>query len=150
MITIQRLGDEKRKPIIAFNQFCFPTDSWKEEDWEELLKDEKAIYYALLEDERIIGNIFIYNWKGENDYVKIMNIAIHPDYRRRGLAHQLLNHAAEEMKKVEMKRFCGETRASNQNMQKVFEDCGYTLNRIEEDYYENPKESAYKYVLQLP
>lgn len=149
MITIHELNAEKIRPIIEFNQLCFPTDYWKEEDWNDLLKDEKAIYYALLDCGKIVGDVFIYNWKGEKDYIKIMNIGIHPDYRKQGLAHKLLNHVTEEMKKLEMKRFCGETRASNVTMQKVFEDCGYELNLIEEGYFENPNESAYKYVLQL-
>lgn len=149
MITIKELNIEKLRPIIEFDKFCFPTDYWKEEDWNDLLVDKKAIYYALLDRDKIVGNVFIYNWKGEKDYIKIMNIVIHPDYRKQGLAHKLLNHVTEEMKKIEMKRFCGETRASNGTMQKVFEDCGYKLDKIEEGYYDNPNESAYKYVLQL-
>ena len=78
-----------------------------------------------------------------------MNLAIHPDYRGQGLAHKLLNHVTEEMVKDEMYRFCGETRSTNYGMQKVFEDCGYKLNRVEENYFDNPPESAYKYVLQI-
>jgi len=149
MITIKELNADKLNSIIDFDKFCFPTDYWKEEDWYELLDDEKAIYYALLDRDKIVGNAFIYNWKGEKDYIKIMNVAIHPDYRKQGLAHRLLNYVTEEMKKLGMKRFCGETRASNITMQKVFEDCGYTLNKIEDGYYDNPNESAYKYVLNL-
>lgn len=38
---------------------------------------------------------------------------------------------------------------SNKAMKKVFEDCGYKLNKIEEGYFDNPSESAYKYVLQV-
>lgn len=149
MVTIKELNAENIKSIINFDKLCFPKDYWKEEDWKDLLEDEKAIYYALLDGNKIVGDIFIYNWKGEKDYIKIMNIAVHPDYRKQGLAHKLLNHVTEEMKKLEMKRFCGETRASNKRMQKVFEDCGYKINVIEDDYYDNPNESAYKYVLQL-
>lgn len=149
MITIKELDEKNSQDIIEFDKLCFPTDYWKEDDWKDLLKDEKAIYYALLDCNKIIGDIFIYNWKYEKDYIKIMNIAIHPNYRKQGLAHKLLNHVTEEMKKVGMRRFCGETRASNEKMQKVFEDCGYKLSKIEEVYYENPNESAYKYVLQL-
>ena len=149
MITIKKLHSEKLGPIIAFDKFCFPKDYWKEEDWKELLADERSIYYALLDGDRLIGNIFIYNWKGEKDYIKIMNLAIHPDYRKQGLACRLLTHAAEEMKQLDMKRFCGETRASNKAMQKAFERCGYRLDHIEEAYYDHPGESAYKYVLQL-
>ena len=149
MLEIQRLNVQSMEKIIAFDKLCFPTDFWKEEDWKELLEDERAVYYAAMDGERIAGDVFIYNWKGEQDYVKIMNVAVHPEYRRQGLAQRLLNHVTDEMRKVDMKRFCGETRASNQAMQRTFEACGYRLNRVEEGYYQNPDESAFKYVLQL-
>lgn len=149
MIEIKQLNAEHMREIVLFDKTCFPTDFWKEGDWKELLEDPRAIYYALLDGDKIVGNVFIYNWEGEKDYIKIMNIAVDADYRKQGLAHRLLNHVRAEMKKIGMQRFCGETRASNKDMQRVFESCGYFLNLIEEDYYDNPNESAYKYVLQI-
>lgn len=149
MIQIKILGIEKIEEIMSFDKFCFPVDFWKEEDWRDLLEDPKAIYYALLDSEKIVGDVFIYNWKGENDYVKIMNLAVHPDYRKQGFAHKLLNYVTDEMRKQDMLRFLGETRESNKAMQKVFEDCEYVLNKVEEKYYHNPEESAYKYILQI-
>ena len=148
-ITIGILGSENEEELIAFNKLCFPTDFWKKEDWHELLSDPRAVYYALLDGGELVGNVFIYNWQGEDDYVKIMNLSVHPNYRGVGLAHRLLDHVTAEMSKLGMKRFCGETRAANFAMRKVFEDCGYHLNRIEEDCFDNPPESAYKYVLEI-
>lgn len=148
-LQLQVLHSERTEAIIAFNKLCFPTDFWKEDDWKDLLADERAVYYAVMDGETIAGDVFIYNWKGEDDYVKIMNLAVHPDYRGQGLAHRLLDHVTEQMRAVGMCRFCGETRASNAAMQRVFEDCGYELNRIEEGYYTSDGESAYKYVLKL-
>ena len=149
MIEIKQLTAERIEEIIAFDRLCFPADFWREEDWMDLLHDPRAVYYGLLADGKIAGDVFIYNWKGEKDYVKIMNIAVHPDYRGRGLARMLLNHAAEQMKNDGMHSFCGETRAANKAMQKVFEDCGYVIRSVEENYYDHPAESAYKYVLRL-
>lgn len=149
MIIIETLGPERREDIMAFDRLCFPTDCWKEEDWKELLEDERAVYCAALEDGRIVGDVFIYNWQGEKDYVKIMNIAVHPDYRGQGLARRLLQRVTEDMRALGMRRFCGETRASNRAMQRAFEGCGYELDRVEEHYYDHPDESAYKYVLQI-
>lgn len=149
MISIQRLDIGQIQAIIQFNHLCFPVDFWKTEDWEELLADERAIYYALMDGEKIVGDAFIYNWMGEKDFVKLMNFAIHPDYRRQGLAKRLLEHVTAEMSALGMKRFCGETRASNRAMQRTFERCGYRLNRMEENYYEKPPEGACKYVLQM-
>ena len=53
------------------------------------------------------------------------------------------------MKELGMGCCGGETRASNLPMQRLFEKMGYRLDRIEENYYQNPDESAYKYVLQF-
>ena len=59
----------------------------------------------------------------------------------------MLEKAAEELKASMLMRCCGETRESNLAMRRVFERCGYRLNKTEESYYENPTESACKYVL---
>lgn len=148
-MRLTTLGVENIEAVTAFDKFCFPTDCWKTEAWHELLSDPRAIYYAFLEDGQIVADVFIYNWQGEKDYVKIMNLAVHPAYRNQGLAHKLLEHVTTEMGKQEMRRFCGETRSTNYAMQNVFTGCGYKLSTIEEAYYDDPTESAYKYVLQL-
>lgn len=61
----------------------------------------------MTDGDKLIGNVFIYNWKGERDYVKIMNVSVHPDYRNRGVAGLLLDHVTEEMVRDGMRFFCG-------------------------------------------
>ena len=90
MIEIKQLNVEYIRQIVLFDKACFPTDFWREEDWKELLEDPRAIYYALLDGDKIVGDVFIYNWKGERDYIKIMNIAVHADYRKQGLFPTIL------------------------------------------------------------
>ena len=79
----KRLTLSEYDAIVAFDRLCFPQDHWTEEDWRELLADERAVYLALLDDGRIVGDVFVYNWQGERDYGKIMNLAVHPAYRGR-------------------------------------------------------------------
>ena len=71
----KRLTLSEYDAIVAFDRLCFPEDHWTEEDWRELLADERAVYLALLDDGRIVGDVFVYNWQGERDYGKIMNLA---------------------------------------------------------------------------
>lgn len=148
-IRIVIMGPENEAELIAFNKLCFPVDFWKEEDWHELLSDPRAVYYALLDGEKLIGNAFVYNWQGEHDYVKLMNLSVHPDRRGEGLARKLLGHVRNELTLPGIRRFCGETRETNLAMRKVFESCGWRLNKVEEGYFDNPPESAYKYVLDV-
>ena len=57
-MQLQKLGTERMQEIIEFDHLCFPNNFWKEEEWESLLRDERAIYYALLDDGRIVGSFF--------------------------------------------------------------------------------------------
>ena len=113
------------------------------------LADERAVYLALLDDGRIVGDVFVYNWQGERDYGKIMNLAVHPAYRGRRLAAGLLRAATELLQAAGLPRICGETRLSNEAMRRTFAACGYRLTRIEEAYYDHPPESACKYERQF-
>lgn len=108
-LQIQVWDVSQAETIIRFNRKCFLTDLWKPEDWRELLADPRAIYYGAVDMDTgaLAGNLFIYNWQGEQDYIKIMNLGVHPDYRGQGLAHRLLTHAAREMTALGMKRFAG-------------------------------------------
>lgn len=84
-MLLQRLNKNDLPEIIAFNRRCFsPADRWSEADWAELLEDERALYYALLENGQIVGSIFLYDWQGERDFLKIMNLGVAPDRRGRG------------------------------------------------------------------
>ena len=58
MIEIKKLGIEHFEPIVAFDKLCFPTDFWKEEDFKELLSDERTTYYAAMAalQARVFGN----------------------------------------------------------------------------------------------
>jgi len=145
-LTLTILDNTYLDKILDFEKLCFINDCWKKEDWIELLQEDKAIYYALMDKDNIVANLFVYNWQGERDFIKIMNIAVHPDYRNQGLARRLLDTAHTLMVNSNLQRICAETRKSNIPMQKAFEASGYKLNKIEPQCYTNPEEDGYKYV----
>lgn len=149
MGNIVRLKMKDLDDFLKLLTICFPGDSIKKEDWIELLEDEKTFIFAIKENDIIKANIAIYNWKGEDNYIKIMSIGTHPEHRNKGYAHLLMQYVIDEMLKDDMHIFKGETRESNIKMQKVFKDFGYKfINKVEE-YYDNPFETAYKYSLEI-
>lgn len=143
-LTINDLDD-----FLEFETICFPGDCIKREDWSELLEDEKTFVFAIKEHDDIKAHIAIYNWKGEDDYIKIMTIGTHPNHRNKGYAHMLMQYIIDEMLKDGMYIFKAETRESNIKMQKVFEDFGYKIIKKVEEYYDSPTEIAYKYSLEI-
>ncbi len=149
MESIVRLTLKDLDDIYNFEIICFPNDYTKLDDWIELLEDERTFVFAFKENNIIKANISIYNWKGKNNYIKIMSIGTHPDYRNKGYAHMLMQYIIDEMLKDDMHIFKAETRESNIKMQKVFKDFGFKVIKKEEEYYDNPIETAYKYSLEI-
>lgn len=149
MQRIVRLTVKDINDIFTLEKVCFPGDYTESRGWMELLEDERTFVFGIEEDNIIKASISIYNWKGENDYIKIMSIGTHPDHRNKGYAKILMQHVIDEMLKDDMHIFKGETRKSNFNMQKTFEGFGYKIIGEVEDYYDNPTENAYKYYLEI-
>ena len=149
MENIVRLSLKDLEVFLESLTNYFPGDIIKRKDWIELLEDERTFVYAIKENEVIKANIAIYNWKGENDYIKIMSIGTHPEHRNRGYAHTLMQYVIDEMLKDDMQIFKAETRQSNVKMQKVFEDFGYKIISKVEEYYDHPTETAFKYSLEI-
>ena len=77
---------------------------------------------------------------GETD---MMNIAVHPDFRRRGIAESLVNALVEDLQKQESHSLTLEVRASNEAAQKLYEKLGFMQVGLRKNYYRNPKEDAY-------
>ncbi|HOK62814.1 MAG TPA: GNAT family N-acetyltransferase [Soehngenia sp.] len=149
MKDIVRLSLEDLDCFLESLRIYFPEDDIDREIWKELFEDKRTFAYAIKENEVIKSCIAIYNWKGENDYIKIMTIGTDPEFRNKGYAHILMQHIIDESLKDDMHLFKAETRESNIKMQKVFEDFGYKIISKVEGYFENPVEIAYKYSLEV-
>ena len=144
----RELGFDEIEEIVKFDKLCFPNDAWSREDWEDLLTDERAKYTAIMDNEKIVGDIFTYDWSGEKDYLKIMHLAIHQDHRKEGLAGELMEQTIKEFKSTKLNKICAETRASNIAMQRCFDKYGFIHNDTEKECYQNPSEDGFKYIFE--
>lgn len=149
MNEIIKLTLKNLEEIFAFDQVCFPLEYNSRETWIELIEDPGTLVFSIKDSGNIAALISIYNWKGQDDYIKIMTIATHPDQRGKGHAHRLMQYIINEMLKEDMRKFRAETRESNLKMQKVFEDFGYKNIDKVDNCYENPAEAGFKYALDL-
>ncbi len=79
----------------------------------------------------------------------ILNLAVHPHYRRLGAA----SHMIKEMIDVMRENRCGsiflEVRASNEEARKMYERFGFSLLGTRKNYYVSPVEDAVVMALRL-
>lgn len=84
------------------------------------------------------------------DEATLFNIAVDPDYQRRGLARQLLAHLCEELIQRETVTLWLEVRESNAAARRLYQHCGFNEVTVRHDYYPTKNGRECAIVMALP
>ncbi|NIM57484.1 MAG: GNAT family N-acetyltransferase, partial [Candidatus Aminicenantes bacterium] len=74
--------------------------------------------------------------------MQINNIAIHPDFRRMGIAEAVMHKVLSEIRIGEVEFVTLEVRPSNVAARSLYNKLGFDVLGIKENYYHNPPEPA--------
>ena len=138
-MTITKMNEAHVAQIAQLEKLCF-SDPWSENSIASELENELAYWLAAMEGGTVAGYIGSQTVMGETD---MMNVAVHPDYRRRGIAEALVNALVEALKEQGSHSLTLEVRASNLPAQRLYEKLGFIMIGKRPRYYHNPKEDAY-------
>jgi ribosomal-protein-alanine N-acetyltransferase len=124
--------------VMGIEEISFATP-WSQQDFLNELYRKNALLRVALFEGNIIGYICVTFHTHESD---ILNLAVHPDFRRQGVATILMEDAIKELKKrggvfVHLK-----VRVSNAGAQKFYELLGFKVESVRKRYYDNPDEDA--------
>jgi [ribosomal protein S18]-alanine N-acetyltransferase len=96
---------------------------------------------------QIVGYVLFWLLPGAID---IHNIAVHIDYRRRGIARLLLGKVVAEARNHLSLRVMLEVRKSNLPAQKLYQSLGFLTTGVRKGYYSDDGEDALAMSLELP
>lgn len=124
--------------IAELEKLCF-TDPWSADSiaWE--LENNLALWLVALEGDTVVGYIGSQSVLGESD---MMNIAVHPDFRRKGIAEKLITELIAQLREKGNYCLTLEVRASNEPAQRLYEKLGFATVGRRRNYYHHPKEDA--------
>lgn len=83
------------------------------------------------------------------DECHLLDIAVHPDYRKLGIASMLLENAVGDLKANGCKNMYLEVRATNYAARKLYEKFGFKIVGTRKKYYLTPEENAVVMMLEL-
>jgi ribosomal-protein-alanine N-acetyltransferase len=83
------------------------------------------------------------------DAIDIHNIAVHLQYRRRGIARALLDEVIREARRQTFARVMLEVRRSNLPAQALYRRLGFTTTGIRKGYYSDDGEDALAMTLEI-
>ena len=138
------LMEEGHVPQVAeLEKLCF-SDPWSERSVASELTNPLSLWLVALDGDLVAGYVGSQTVLDETD---MMNIAVHPDFRRRGVAGSLVRSLVEALKDRGSHQLTLEVRASNGPARRLYETLGFSQVGLRKAYYRAPREDAL--ILQL-
>ena len=136
-ISVIPIEQRHIKEIARLEEICF-SEPWSEEGILEAYRLGTK-FFAAEADKKLIGYIGI---KAVIDEGYITNIAVFPEFRRRGVAKALLNKVFEFAKEKGLSFVSLEVRPSNTEAISLYEKTGFKEEGRRKNFYRLPLEDA--------
>ncbi len=134
--TIRRLAYADLPQVIAIERRAFPTP-WSLAMFVLELSKSSGVCLAATVDGRVAGYLVCSRYA---DVWHVMNVAVDPDHRRRGLGRALLEHLLGEV--GEDAALTLEVRRTNASAMRLYERLGFRAAGIRRRYYQDNGEDA--------
>ena len=138
MIQIIPMTVDHVAQVAQLETLCF-ADPWSENSVASELKNPLAFWLVAMEGDTLAGYVGSQSVMGESD---MMNVAVHPDFRRQGIARRLIEDLVAALKEQNCHSLTLEVRASNAPAIALYEAMNFHEVGRRRNYYRNPKEDA--------
>jgi len=139
IFDIVLLSEEYVKELVELEKICF-SDPWSETMFFGDLQSEHTCYFGTFNElGRLIG--YAGMWMSV-DGGEITNVAVHPEYRRKGIACLLIENLIKICEVNNMNFLNLEVRESNSNAISLYSKLGFEKVGLRKKYYKNPAEDA--------
>ena len=140
MIEFRKLKLRDLAEIEEIERSAYPTPWSRSMFAGELAKPSSICLGAFEgETETLVGYLIISRYV---DAWHVMNIAVAPDYRRRGIARRLMENLFEVTARDARRGYTLEVRVSNEAAIHLYEGLGFRARGIRRGYYTDNREDA--------
>ena len=138
---IQYVTMEKNhiEQIADLEKACF-SDPWSVASIASELNNPLSLWIVALDDDYVVGYV---GSQTVLDGADVMNLAVSEQYRRQGIARDLMLLLEEQLKKKGVRMLALEVRVSNSAAIALYESMGFCQVGRRPRYYSNPREDAF-------
>ena len=137
-MIIEKMNASHVPQIAELEKVCF-ADPWSVTSIETELTSRLSLWLVAMEGDTLVGYVGSQTVIDESD---VMNIAVHPDYRRQGIAEALVGALEKALRQRGSRALTLEVRDSNVPAITLYDKLGFTQVGLRKNYYRNPKEDA--------
>ena len=140
-LFFRRMRDEDLPAVLAIETASFP-NPWSENTFRGEIQNgpiSEPLVAVHRPDGRVIG--YVITWRIRDD-VQVNNIAVHPDFRGRGVGETMMKFVMGRMRRAGAAFVSLEVRVSNVPAQNLYRKLGFEILGIRRAYYARPPEDA--------
>jgi len=138
-VQIRAANEKDVRSLADMDQICFALP-WSEKSFfEEITRNTVARYVVAEMAGQIVGYAGIWMIQDEGH---ITNIAVHPDFRRQGIAKAMIFTLIEISEAAGVKFYTLEVRASSESAISLYQGMGFKACGVRKGYYEDNNEDA--------
>lgn len=138
ILNPQSLSEEIAEQLSELDKMCVGADGWSADSFRSEAEKDNGYVLYVVDNENVIALLSGYSAVGEAD---ITSIAVHPEYRRKGLALGLIERFIEMIPDDAESIFL-EVRESNAPAIALYEKCGFERLSVRKNFYSQPRENA--------
>ena len=138
-MDIIQMNDAHIGQIEELERCCF-FDPWSRAMLEPELSNPLSLWLVAVCDGQVVGYV---GSQSVLDGADMMNIAVHPQYRKQGIAQRLIMELISLLQDRGVKSLALEVRASNKPAICLYHKLSFVQVGCRPNYYRNPKEDAF-------
>lgn len=143
---VRRMREEDIPQVVEIEKIAF-SRPWSKSIFKATLLLPYAAYYVAVEDAegenreagKIVGMCGVKKIFEEGE---ISNVAVHPDFRGKGISRKMLDILLREAREDGVQAFTLEVRAGNEIAIGLYESLGFRTEGVRRGYYDHPKEDG--------
>ncbi len=141
MIRIMEPKDAQAAAALEAENFSEP---WSANSFMEELVKDTSVYLVAYDEDKLIGTCGLVTSFDEGE---VLNVSIKKEYRKQGIAGEMLKRLLEEAQAKGIRHFTLEVREGNAPARTLYEKFGFVCEGIRPNFYRNPTENAAIYWL---
>lgn len=124
--------------ILEIEKASFPSP-WSANTFVTTLYDQRCRNIVICDHGDVIGYCFTFTMK---NMIHLLNLAVHPDHRKKGIAKRLLNEILSHARVCNKSYVFLEVRKSNEEARLLYESQGFSHVSTWPRYYTDTREDA--------
>lgn len=136
---IRKMSEQDIPSVMEIERLCFSDSPWPREEFLYELKENPFSVLCVSEKEnRIAGFI---DWWILYEKAQVANIAVHPEFRKQGIAREMLKNCIRDAEKKGCETLSLEVRTGNEPAIVLYHSFGFIDAAIRRNYYENGEDA---------